>query len=361
MIQSFLSSLFNKKLFATVLYIIISLYIFFVWIWSADSIYTSFNGDPDSKLSDLIYGTAHKPYVNRALVPFITRSLHSIVTVNSWESIEQKLLNIPRVQKETVRLGWEQEFLSEYLIALMVAFLSVFIFSFVIKKLWVHFYETPDYINNIIPVIVLLVLPSLYWTGPHYIYDFPALLLFSLGLLLLLKKRWVLFYLIFILGCFNKETMILLTFLHFILYRKFDSSSNITSLLTFQIVLFTVISLLLGIVFSENPGSSLNSHIFLNVRLLLNDYSWTFIVIFSLTIGFVFYDFEKKPLQLRQCAMMGIPFALLIFIFGVITELRTAYEVVPVALFLILHTILFSIFKIPYKIKPPVNFKSSAS
>ena len=135
-----------------------------------------------------------------------------------------------------------------------------------------------------------------------------------------------------------------MTFLHFILYRKFDSSSNITSLLTFQIVLFTVISLLLGIVFSENPGSSLNSHIFLNVRLLLNDYFWTFIVIFSLTIGFVFYDFEKKPLQLRQCAMMGIPFALLIFIFGVITELRTAYEVVPVALFLILHTILFSIF-----------------
>jgi hypothetical protein len=75
----------------------------------------------------------------------------------------------------------------------------------------------------------------------------------------------------------------------------------------------------------------------------------------------VFYDFEKKPLQLRQCAMMGIPFALLIFIFGVITELRTAYEVVPVALFLILHTILFSIFKIPYKIKPPITIKGSDS
>ena len=88
MIQSFLASLFSKKIFTVSLYIIISAYVLLVWIRSADSVYTSFNGDPDSKLSDLIYGTANKPYVQRTLVPFITRSIHSILPQSSWDAPE---------------------------------------------------------------------------------------------------------------------------------------------------------------------------------------------------------------------------------------------------------------------------------
>ena len=166
MISDIVKSYFQKKSFVSFLYVIVSIYVFLVWILSANTLYTSFNGDPDSKLSDLIKGTAHKPYVNRMLVPFLTRTLHSTISESSWESFEKSLLTIPIIEKETERLGWEQEFLSEYIIALFFVLTALIIFPFVVRGLWNYFYETDIHISNTIPIIVLLILPTLFWTGP---------------------------------------------------------------------------------------------------------------------------------------------------------------------------------------------------
>lgn len=351
MISDIVKSYFQKKSFVSFLYVIVSIYVFLVWILSANTLYTSFNGDPDSKLSDLIKGTAHKPYVNRMLVPFLTRTLHSTISESSWESFEKSLLTIPIIEKETERLGWEQEFLSEYIIALFFVLTALIIFPFVVRGLWNYFYETDIHISNTIPIIVLLILPTLFWTGPHYIYDFPALLLFTLGLFLLLKQRWIYFYIIFILGCFNKETMVFLTPLYFILFREKDSKSKVITNLVSQVVIFVIIRLMLLNVFKENPGEILSTHLNVNIRIILKDYSWGFLFVFSGTIGLIFYDWKNKPEQLRQCFMIVIQLLIIVFFLGIITELRAVYEIIPIILFLMFHTVLFTILKLPYRIK----------
>ena len=77
--------LLQKKSFVVLLYFITVAYVFGIWVWSAETVTTSFNGDPHSKLSELIYGTAFKPYVQRALLPVITRTNHQIIPTESWE------------------------------------------------------------------------------------------------------------------------------------------------------------------------------------------------------------------------------------------------------------------------------------
>ena len=64
----------------------------------------------------------------------------------------------------------------------------------------------------------ILLLPSLPPPPPpitaSYIYDFPTLALFTLGLTLLAQWKMVWFLLIFMFGCVNKETIVLLTLIY---------------------------------------------------------------------------------------------------------------------------------------------------
>ena len=46
--------------------------------------------------------------------------------------------------------------------------------------------------------------------GKVYLYDFPQLLLFTLGLGFLYQRKWAWFYAVYVLACLNKETSVLL-------------------------------------------------------------------------------------------------------------------------------------------------------
>ncbi len=348
MIQFSPGTLLSRKSFVVLLYFIAAAYVFGIWVWSADTPTTSFNGDPRSKLSEIVYGTAHKPYVQRVLIPIFTRSIHSVVPTSTWDTFEQKLLDIPKVQKETVRLGWETDFLSEYLIALSLTFLCLFGFSFAVRNLWSAFYKTEQVVTNIVPIIALLVLPPMFPTGPHYIYDFPTLLFFTLGLALLIRRKWTLFYPVFVVGCLNKETMVLLSFVFILLeWKKLLSQAAILHL-TAQVLLFAVIKTIISLTFAANPGNVLDFHLYLNLHLLLMGYNWTTLVIAAFTVWFVLHDWRSKHPTLRQSALLIIPFGLLLLWGGVIAELRDLYELYPIFLIFVLHTVFFSLLKVPY-------------
>ena len=145
--------------------------------------------------------------------------------------------------------------------------------------------------------------------------------------------------------------MVFLTPLYFILFREKDSKSKVITNLVSQVVIFVIIRLMLLNVFKENPGEILSTHLNVNIRIILKDYSWGFLFVFSGTIGLIFYDWKNKPEQLRQCFMIVIQLLIIVFFLGIITELRAVYEIIPIILFLMFHTVLFTILKLPYRIK----------
>ncbi|MBI5471229.1 MAG: hypothetical protein HY961_02675 [Ignavibacteriae bacterium] len=340
-----------NRTFVRILYVFVAAFVFAVWVWTAETPITSFNGDPHSKLSDLIYGAAHKPYVQRALIPILTRSVYSIIPENTWSSLEENLLAYPKVGKELARLGWENEFLAEYMIALTFAFLALTAFPFVVRGLWDHLYETADSVKAMVPILTLLLLPTLFSSGPHYIYDFPALLFFTLGFLLLLKRRWTIYYPIFIIGCINKETIIILTLAYVIVCGKTEARGKLALHLGLQMAAYLIIKTAISYAFRANPGSAMEFHVFGNIHILLLGYDWSSVLIVGITAALLFHDFHTKPELLRRSLILVAVFGALVFFFGVIPELRAFYEVVPIVAFLGLHTIFFSYLRQPYRIK----------
>ncbi len=348
---SSLPSFLERRAIVGLLTFLVALYVFGIWVWSADTPTTSFNGDPRSKLSDIIYGTAHKPYVYRVLVPLLTRSAYSVLSGPSLDTLEQRLLRLPKVQKETLRLGWERDFFIEYLLALSLAFLCLLGFAFAIRALWNTVYDTEPRMTNLVPPVALLGLPPFFPTGPHYIYDFPTLFFFTLGLTLLIKERWTLFYPVFVVGCINKETMVLLTFLFLMLYRNRFSEKGLALHTGAQLLIFGSIKLLLMNTFAENAGNVLDFHLYLNLHMLLMGYGLTTLIIGGLLLWLIFHDYASKPPALRRSLLVAVPFGLLLLWGGVLTELRDVYELYPIVLLLSLHTVLFSLCRFPYALK----------
>lgn len=343
--------MFSRRFFPP-LYVLGAMFVFGIWVWSAETPTTSFNGDPRSKLSELIDGSAYRPYVQRAFVPIVTRALRSLLPSDAVSSFTASILSIPKVQKELVRLGWEKDRLADYLIALGLAFISLTLLPFVLRRLWMRLYDTEPIITNLVPLAILFVLPTIFPTGPHYVYDFPTLLFFSLGLLLLYEHRWNWYYPILAMGLVNKETMALLLLVYIALYWGQDTLKTMLRHVFAQCAVILLVTTIIGRGFSNNPGSSIEFHLYANIHTMLLGYSFMTLITLGGIVWLVSYDFREKPKTLRRSALVLIPsFLLVLFFFGVLVELRDIYELVPLIGFLILHTILFSFCRLPVRLK----------
>lgn len=323
-----------------------------MWVWSADSPTTAINSDARSTLSDLIYGRAHKPYVQRALVPVLTRSLHNALPESLWLSLTEPLRTLPKTQKEMRRLGWEEEFFDKYIIAFAIAFIIFLPFPFVARRLWNLLYQSDDRMATLAGLAPLTVVPTFFATGPHYIYDLPALTFFTGGVVLLLKRQWIGYYVLFVVGCLNKETMVLLLFAFLLLYRTSFTLSALLKHTALHIVLFGTVKLGVMQAFADNPGPTVAFQLFGNIHRLLMGYSWNELIVAATTMFLIVYRLGSKPPALVQLSLLVLPFGVLVVFFGVLSELRAVYELIPILTFMMLHTICFDFLKLPYTIRP---------
>ncbi|HVZ38824.1 MAG TPA: hypothetical protein VHI13_06080 [Candidatus Kapabacteria bacterium] len=355
MSPSFAARILTGNRIAAVLYFLLSAYVFGIWVWSADTKPDAFNADPQSRISDIIYGRAHRPYVQRALIPIITRTVRGAIPDAAADSLSARAQRMPKVREELERLHWEGGFLSEYLIALALAFASLLAFAFTVRALWTTFYETDRWITNAVPLAALLLLPPIFPTGPHYIYDFPALLLFTLGLVALLQRRWLLYYPVLAIGLLNKETMVLLPLLFILLNRHRLRSRAVLLHIAAQGGIFLAIKFAIAAAFAGNPGNTMDFHLFANVDILLRGYGIGALLVIGAFAGLLLHDWRHKHPDLKIAALLIIPMLLLLFWGGIITELRDLYELFPIVLILSLHTILFSTMKIRYRHSLPAS------
>ena len=300
------------------------------------------NGDKQSMFSEMVYGTAWKPFVYRTLLPTSVRIISGVIPESIHETLTEKVESSNFLALALQKLVWESEYITEYLVAMVLMYFSLLGFVYVFRKLFDEIYSSPLWFKNVVSVIMLLVIPAMFQPNySNYVYDFPALFLFTLGLLFLKQRKWNHFLILFLIACFNKETIILLTMIfaiHFYNDKEMERKFYY-KLIAAQLLIFGFIKILLFILFFDNPGGIVEFHLIDRNYLLFNGYSLTtFVVLLIITLT-IFSGWSEKPKFLKDALWIGIPLLILTLLFGFFDELRDYYEVLPVIILLISYSI----------------------
>ena len=310
-------------------------------MWATDvREFVSLDGYYRARLVDMIRGTAHRPFVLRALIPQSGRIITGLLPQVSQDYLRQTVYeSVPWVERAVSYVGWQREYLPEYLITLCLAYLAFLGFMYVLRRLVKVLYDTDGWLRDLLPVLAVLVLPVFFKRGTHLIYDFPSLFFFSLGLYLLHRCNWRWYYLVLLVGGLNKETMVLLTVVFaFGFYSKMPRRDFVFHVLA-QLSIFGVTRIVLGLLFSASLGGVVELHLWENVRLYLRPYwygaVWDIVGVFLL----VGYRFKEKPQFLRRSLVIAAPLMALFFVFGGYGEIRALYEVCPIAFLLGFQTV----------------------
>lgn len=294
-------------------------------------------GHPRADFPEQVYATAHKPYVGRALVPAAVR----VLTAALPESVARYATTQLRERRLTRLLGWQDAYLPEYAVAVLVLLACLVGFAFALRSLTRHFFDFPPVLADLGPVLGLLFVP-LFFRYYSYLYDPGTLLTFTLGALAIAKGRFVGIAAALVLATINKETAILLVPLFAVnewLCRRRVPMWRAAVLFA----LWGVTRGALALVFAGNPGVSFEQHfrehtvwLFTKFPMALR-YFLAVVVLFALFAG---HRWREKPVFARAgLVITAAPLFAASLIFGFADELRGYYEAYPFLYILMLPSI----------------------
>ena len=165
-----------------------------------------------------------------------------------------------------------------------------------------------------------------------YPSDIPSILFFTLGLLFLYRGQWLHYYIVFIAGCLNRETICFLTLVFLFVSIGKTPLRFIVYHCVIQFSIWVIIKIFLNRLYMSNPGAGLfESHIVHNIRHILNpsNYAALLSAFGFLWIPGILYYKRISSYFLRRSLLVAIPFFLCMFYVGNIYELRIYGELVP--------------------------------
>ena len=288
-----------------------------------------------AKVADMVYGRAHQPFVRRQLVPVMVRGCVAMIPEAVRNQLKEKFAKSELVK----RVGWDAEYAGEFVAAVILMYGALLGFLVILRLFLVQYFELSGMMSHGVVLATGLLLPATF-CGVFYIYDFPQLLLFTAGALLMGQKRWGLFYPVFILGCLNKETTILLPVV-FAVYHgwRILRWENLRHFLG-QMALGLAIVVMLSWIFQGNPGGAAEWHLERNLHPGLTGLGWARLMILVVAVVLCLVGISRAPGFLRRGWLATMPILLVAtFFLGYIDELRDYYEALPFTVGLILLTL----------------------
>ena len=293
------------------------------------------NGYYRAMFVDIIYGHAFRPFVTRALLPVLVRII-AFSLPTEWKAA---------IVAADWRLAysWEQEYLPEYLVASVLMYASLAGFFFALKYFIEGLYELPRIFIDAVCLVALASLPA-FFQYYSYVYDFPTLCLFTLGLGLLLRRKWTQFIVLFFLATVNKETSILLVLIfaiYFFRRNELLDPKKFRQILISQIFIYLVVRGGIAWIFRNNPGSLVEFHLLdHNLGLFHQHPSLAGIVIALTLLALVFYKWMEKPAFVRfGFWIVWIALFVAALFFGFLEEYRDYYEAYPLFVALAIHSL----------------------
>lgn len=266
-----------------------------------------------ASLSSLLAGSADLPTQYRALVPWLVSSLVP--------------LKLPFLESP-VRLFKVIEFLSTF-------------FLFIAFRYYISLFIKSRLLSSLFSLVLFVLLPYQYifysWSlgAIYYPFDIPSVLFFTLGLSLLYKKNWYLYYPVFIIATFNRETTVFLTLIYLVTAFEKNKIAPVLLHCTAQAVIWLSVKMWLAFLYGNNPGPGYFVNFFyVNLAVAANPVN---IARIASSFGFVwvavvFYFKLITDEFVKRSLAVVVPFFMGMFIAGNITELRIYGEMLPVVL-----------------------------
>ncbi|MEK9135917.1 MAG: hypothetical protein AAB393_02235 [Bacteroidota bacterium] len=320
------------------LYLLSTAIILFIFL-NHPGIGHSSSGSAATAFEDHVYGTAQKPFVYRALMPFVIRSSMAALSEETKTGIRELA---EQKKKYFAGLDWNMEYIVEYLVAVKIMFLCLLGFLVVLRLLLKFFYPSlPAILIDFVPLAALWLLPLLF-RYYHYIYDPATLLLFTLAVYLITMRRLGLFYLVFALATINKETAILLIGVFALHELTLPSRTRLIAHIVAQLTIWGAIKGILASMFATNPGVFVEFHL-LDHNLVphTDPFAWLyFAAVVAAMWLLVRHRWSEKPVFLRRSLfVVAVPLLVLSFFFGYFDELRGYYEAYPIVFLLCVPTV----------------------
>ncbi len=195
--------------------------------------------------------------------------------------------------------------------------------------------------STILSLSLLCILPFNFllsrWPCVWYPYDIPAILFFTLGLILLYKQKWTLYYSLFILATFNRETTVFLIFIYLVTAIGKSKIKKVAFHCLLQFAIWLAIKCFLYWLFISNSGWGVYQSQFLfNLKLFSNPQLYPILINILLSnfayiwIPVLCYFPLIQNGFIKRSLLVIIPFFMAVIWGGVIHELRIYGELIPI-------------------------------
>lgn len=280
---------------------------------------------------ETVDGTGAKPYVLRMLVPSTVRVLRAAIPDPAARRVWLKILRrLPRLARALPALEWEEEFLLEYLIAAVVMYACLLGFVCALGALYAELYPQPGWRRQLFPLAVLLALPFFFEVGSHFLYDFATLFFSASCLLLLEQRRFLLFYAVFALSLFNKETAALVTLVFAARYFRRMPHGRWWLHLSAQVALAAAVRALLLWAYAANPGPPMLWNLPKNLVLAAQrGVDVPTALLFGVLVAAVAARWRKEGPLAKASLVVAPPLVAAYATVGIYGEIRIFYELVP--------------------------------
>jgi hypothetical protein len=282
---------------------------------------------------ETIDGTATKPFVLRMLVPSTVRVLREAIPDPLARRLWLKILRrCPRLARALPALEWEEGFLLEYLIAAGVMYACLLGFVCAVRALYAELHPEPGWRRDLFPLAVLLGLPFFFEVGSHFLYDFATLLFSAASLLLMERRRWPLFYAVFTLALFNKETAALATLVFAVRFLREMPRREWCAHLGAQAALVAAVRSLLLHAYGANPGPPVQWNLRKNLILAAErGVDVPTAILFGVVLAAAAVRWRAEPPLAKAALAAAPPLVLAYATVGIYGEIRIFYELVPAA------------------------------
>ena len=291
----------------------------------------------------MIHGEAEQPWVRRTLVPSTALLIRSAVPDSVADWLVAKL-DTGALRRAAREFRVPRRHFLESLIGIALSYVALVGFPLAFRVLAKSLYEfSLERTLDLLALVALCMLPAFFGGfGAHTLYDFPALTLFTLGLTFLWRRQWVLFYAVYALALWNKETTFLLSVPFFAHLRCRMSAPALALHLSGQLVLFGATLTFLLNHFGQNPGSAIEFHLADNLRAIFTTLEPRGVGTWGV-LALALFGIRGKCPFLRDCAWVLAPFLGLYLVGGIYGEIRVLYETFPIVLLLGLESLALAV------------------
>ncbi len=309
--------------------------------------------------------SSYRPFVHRILVPVIINSTSALIPQKFTDAHEKWFTEqSPIIRYEQKKDGWNARISLKYHLTYLFLFLILISLQFSMRYLIKLIYKPGLMLFSLFPAIALLFLPLTFSEG-GYFYDFPELLLLGLSLILLIKKKWLLYYAVFILAVLNKESNVLLILFFMAFYAKGLLQNEYRRHLITQVLIASIITISIRGFFRSWPGygSVFPNGLAENISILLSFKTYFLFfdpyhlglpvfpkglnIVSILSCSFlIFYKWKEKPKNVKRLFIFTLAVLAPIYIYsGYLPEIRALSLIFPAVFLLSFHSIYVLFFK----------------